>query len=94
MWSTGPTFLILALYGGERSASRPDRFSAGQEPSVTTRLGGPQSRSGRSEEKNLVRAGNRTQTVQPVTMLTALSRLSFPHEPYIINPPATVTNQN
>jgi hypothetical protein len=44
--------------------------------------------------ENLALAENRTQTVQPVTILTALSRLLYSHEPYIINPPTTVTNQN
>lgn len=47
--------LISALYGGEWSASFPDRFHPKKEPMVPTvplyrRTGGPQNRSGRDVE--------------------------------------------
>jgi hypothetical protein len=40
---TDPPFLTSAQYGGEWSASRPDLFTAGEEPSVPNGYGGPQS---------------------------------------------------
>jgi hypothetical protein len=43
-----------------------------------TRLGGPQSRFGLCEERNLAPAGNQTPAVQPVGILTELSRLQDP----------------
>jgi hypothetical protein len=45
------------VVGGEWSASRPGRFTPGKEPPVPildTRLGGPQSRSGRHGEEKIL----------------------------------------
>jgi hypothetical protein len=50
-WRYNCTSLTLALDGGEWSASHPGRFTHGKEPLVR-RLGGPQCRSGRADEKN------------------------------------------
>jgi hypothetical protein len=58
-----PLFLTSALVGGEWSTSRPGRFTPrGKSPRypLDRRLGGPQSRSGRSgEEKILSPTGTR-----------------------------------
>jgi hypothetical protein len=60
MWGSGGIalpFLTSVLGVGEWSASRPGRFTPGEEPQypLDRRLGGPQSRSGRcGEEKNLL----------------------------------------
>ena len=58
--------MTAALEGGEWSAARPGRsLSPGKiRYSFYRRLGGPQGRSGRAE--NLVPAGIRSRTVQPV----------------------------
>jgi hypothetical protein len=62
-------FLISALVGGEWSASRPGRFTAGEKASryhLDRRLGWPQNRSGqRGEDKNVVPIGTRTSTSGP-----------------------------
>jgi hypothetical protein len=61
-------FLTSALVEGEWSASRPGRFATGERaPRYTlgSKLGGPQSQSGRhGEEKILDPTGNRTLTPQ------------------------------
>jgi hypothetical protein len=58
-------FLTSALAGDEWSASRPGRFIPGvRAPGIQMdrRLGGPESRSGRREEKILDPTGTRTPT--------------------------------
>jgi hypothetical protein len=60
-------FLTSAPDGGEWSASRSNRFTAGESPpppyQLDRRLGGPQSRSGRlGEQKTLDPTGTRTPT--------------------------------
>jgi len=59
-------FMTAALEGGEWSATRPGRtlHSGKTRYPFYRRLGGPQGRSGRAE--NLVPAGIRSRTVQPV----------------------------
>jgi hypothetical protein len=63
---------VLLLDGGDRSASRPGRFTPREGPryplerSLDRRLRGTQSRSGCWEEKNLSPSGNRTPDIQPV----------------------------
>jgi hypothetical protein len=65
-WGWVVSFTPRPFYPREKSPRYP----------LETRLGGPQSRSGRcGEEKNLASAGNRTPAVQPVPILTELSRL-------------------
>jgi hypothetical protein len=74
MWGSGgiaPTLLTSALDGGERSASLPGLFTSGESaPSIHwigRRPGGPQSRSGRCEEKkNLSLPGIEPLAAQPV----------------------------
>jgi hypothetical protein len=66
-------FLTSAIAGGEWSASRSDHFTPGERAPrypLDRRLGGPQSRSGRRGEKEILdHTGTRTPTpfvVQPV----------------------------
>jgi len=68
--------MTAALEGGEWSESRPGRILPPGKTRypVSRRLGGPQGRSGRAE--NLVPAGIRSRTVQPVAQ--SLYRLSYP----------------
>jgi len=58
--------MTAALEGGERSAARPGRTlpSGKTRYPLYSKLGGPQGRSGRTE--NLVHTGIRSRTVQPV----------------------------
>ena len=69
-------FLTSSLGVYEWSALRSGRFIYGKEPRYqwNWRLSGPQSRSGRSEEeKNLSFTGYARGTVQPVTLLLAIT---------------------
>jgi hypothetical protein len=80
--SIAPSFLTLALAGGECSASRPRRLYARGKSlccPLDRRLGGPRSHSGSSAvEKNpLTLSGIELQlsSLLPVAILTELSRL-------------------
>jgi hypothetical protein len=71
-WRYSSTILDL---GTRRTGCFTPGENAPRYP-LDRRLGGPQSRSGRcGEQKYLVPAGNRSPTVQPVTVPTDLSRL-------------------
>jgi hypothetical protein len=91
VWSTDPPFLTSVLHGGNWSASSPGRFTAGEEPQYSMDRVGPRADLEDVKQK-ILPLPNQTQTVQPVIILTAL--FLYSHEPYIINPPMTVTNQN
>jgi hypothetical protein len=81
IWGSGgiaPPFLASALDGDECSASLPAALLPRKLPryALDRRLDGPQSRSGRCEEKIILAlAGNRTLTIQPVAEPTELSRI-------------------
>jgi hypothetical protein len=76
--------LILNLGSRGWSASRPGRFIPEKQPSdyhFNERLGGPQSWSGRSEEKNWTKIP-RSRVSISVTTLTEISRLFKPYDHY------------
>jgi hypothetical protein len=58
-------FLTSELVRGELSDSPFGRFTPGKQLKMDRRVSGPQNRSGRREEKNLVLTGIRTPTSQP-----------------------------
>lgn len=74
-----PPLLISALDGGQWSVSHSGHFTTGEEFQSINWIGGlgwPQSPSGcYGEQNHIVFAGNETQSVQPVTIPTELSRL-------------------
>ena len=74
--------MTAALEGGEWSAARPGRTLPRERAGThfTGRLGGPQGRSGRSE--NLVPTGIRSWTVQPVAVAIP-TELPGPHSYFI-----------
>jgi hypothetical protein len=77
-------FLTLALVGGERSASRPGRFTPGETAPCTYWIGvwaGPRTGLVAVKKRKIAHVRNRIPGVQPVTIQTELSGLLLPAVP-------------